>query len=645
MSGNNNEVDQVIVSAAIHPGIGIARVGDAQTEFYIGPEITDQSSQDPSFYRDASGALKREAARFRIYGYNAAGEVVTELNPDNADIQWSAHLANSKADWFQFITAMDVPETKDLTLTRRNPTIKKVERQTLIVDPSARTICGKSTQGEAYAFNNGRFKGWDKDIYLGELQTDDDGRLLVLGGHGVSISPEGKPPMDLTDSNTFNNADDWFDDVSDGPVDATVSIGGNDIPVKGSWVVVAPPNYAPDVVGWRTMYDLLNDVYVNAGWLPVPETTSFARDVFPQLQRLSNLQWVNKGFHAMFGRGRPMDFNDQDFIAQLEFKPTDGSDPYKELRQQLLNAFRPHQPKVNEPRLWPPIYGDTFDGSLFAESPRTMLALPSVQQLHLQRWVAGDFVSDWDPNLLTPNQLSELPLATQPAMLDKAALHYCLADAFHPGCEMTWPMRHATMYSEPFRIRRRNPNASAPDYGSSIDQQTILSVTGPLHGQVSGDISRWMGLPWQGDTAYCRAGYDKTFDEYLPTFWPARVPNTVLTEEDYGIVINTDLPREQRIAAYSRRASWYRFIDVPGTDVPERMERMIAHFGAQGIVESRPGVEDDPVFPSIIYVENLPPAMPSLLKSAQEQGDKYHVWGDDDHMKTALAIRARKQVK
>ena len=41
------------------------------------------------------------------------------------------------------------------------------------------------------------------------------------------------------------------------------------------------------------------------------------------------------------------------------------------------------------------------------------------------------------------------------AMLDRAALEFCLADAFHPGCEMTWPVRHASMYMAPFRIRHR----------------------------------------------------------------------------------------------------------------------------------------------------------------------------------------------
>lgn len=104
-------VDTVVVRAAIHPGIGIARMGDARDEFFVGPEVTAPPREEPGYYRDASGALKRQAARFRVYGYNAAGEVVRELTADNADIRWTAHLANRKADWYRFVTAMDIPET------------------------------------------------------------------------------------------------------------------------------------------------------------------------------------------------------------------------------------------------------------------------------------------------------------------------------------------------------------------------------------------------------------------------------------------------------------------------------------------------------------------------------------------------------
>lgn len=34
------QIDETIVSAAIYPAIGIARVGNSRDEFFIGPEVT-----------------------------------------------------------------------------------------------------------------------------------------------------------------------------------------------------------------------------------------------------------------------------------------------------------------------------------------------------------------------------------------------------------------------------------------------------------------------------------------------------------------------------------------------------------------------------------------------------------------------------
>ena len=112
-----------------------------------------------------------------------------------------------------------------------------------------------------------------------------------------------------------------------------------------------------------------------------------------------------------------------------------------------------------------------------------------------------------------------------------------------------------------------------------------------------------MALPWQGDTAFCRSGYDPEYDPYVPTFWAARVPNQVLTEDDYETVIDTALPREQRVAAFNQRASWLRAVDGPV--IADVMMRMIAEFGALGIVEARPGVKGDPDFPETMFVESL----------------------------------------
>ena len=78
--------DTKIVSAAIYPAIGIARVGNSNDEYFIGPEIPWAVKQQGGFYKDNAGALKRQAARFRVYGLNAIGNVVKELTLDDADI-------------------------------------------------------------------------------------------------------------------------------------------------------------------------------------------------------------------------------------------------------------------------------------------------------------------------------------------------------------------------------------------------------------------------------------------------------------------------------------------------------------------------------------------------------------------------------
>jgi len=71
-----------------------------------------------------------------------------------------------------------------------------------------------------------------------------------------------------------------------------------------------------------------------------------------------------------------MDFESDDFIAKLATRPdpVTRSDPYAELRQVIYNNFRPPQPTVSEPvvwpHVWPWIYGDAF-GSFPASGPAT----------------------------------------------------------------------------------------------------------------------------------------------------------------------------------------------------------------------------------------------------------------------------------
>ncbi|XJC77844.1 LodA/GoxA family CTQ-dependent oxidase [Delftia tsuruhatensis] len=255
-----------------------------------------------------------------------------------------------------------------------------------------------------------------------------------------------------------------------------------------------------------------------------------------------------------------------------------------------------------------------------ADTPRQHAALTATQLRMLDLWAAGHFLSDWTPGQKYPAQLSDVPLQEQPTMLDHAAMDDCLADAFHPGCEITWPMRHASMYRAPFRIREAAENPPELQlYGSRLTPAVALSESGPLYAQVAGDLTRWMAVPWQTDTASCRsgyyAGYGPRYDPYLPTFWPARVPNQVLTQEAYEKVIDTELPREQRVAAFNRRESWFRTLGEGGYE--SEINRMISHFGDMGVIENRPGPRGDKDFPPVMQVENrIAPAPSHMLKTA-----------------------------
>jgi hypothetical protein len=590
--------DQKISRAAIHPAIGIARVGNSDYEdergYFLGPEVTEPEPAKPGFYKDDQGALKRQAARFRIYGYNAAGEIVTELTADNADIEWRVHVANKKAAWYQFQLALDIPEAAAAPPSeRRNQAITGADRSRLVIDPGPRSIRGQNTSGDRYRFDSGEFLG--KRVYLGELRTEAMGRLIFLGGRGMSASSTGAQATD------FANNDGWHDDVSDGPVTAEVTIDGQAIRVDPAWVVVAPPNYAPDVVGVRTMYDLLFDAYVQAGWLPFPQRVSFTQHLYPLFRRLCNLQWVNDGFAVQFGWGERNDFLQPDYLARLASnQPKDA-----EWRQQLFCAFRQLERDGESPVPWPWIYGDSM--SLPPASARQHLALSPTQYRMLELWAEGNFASDLRVPMAPPRSLAAVPLAQQPEMLDQAALSFCLADAFHPGCEMTWPMRHPTMYMAPFRIRHRPPDEPEPNYGKILTPAVAVGLGGPLYAQGPGGISRWMAVPWQTDTASCRSGYylgyGPKYDPYLPTFWPARVPNQVLSLERYQLVTDTSQPREKRLAAFHERAEWYR--GLTGTYV-DQINQMVADFGKLGVVETRPGIAGDPAFPPEMLVESPP---------------------------------------
>jgi len=597
--------DDCIVKAAIYPAIGVARLGNSENAFFLGPEVADPLPEAPGFYRDEHGALKRQAARFRVYGLNAEGKPVKELTAENAKIHWTAHLANKKSAWYQFQLALDIPEASSASPSLlRNATVS--DRASLIIDPGPRHISGCNQHGgHAHTFDTGKFMG--TTVYLGEVRTDDAGRLIVLGGRGVSASYDG------TKAVTFANNEGWHDDTSDGPVTAEVHFDGKKLEVAPAWIVVGPPDYGPMQKSTRTMYDLMRDLAIQAKTLPWPERPSFDRDIRPIFERLSNLQWVNQGYAAAFGWKGWSSWSTPEMLARLsQNDPNDA-----EFRKTIANQFRVFDRDSWAQQTLPWNYGDAMNIPP-ARTPRQNAGLTNTQLRMLGQWAAGDFDADYDPSRQPPRTLDEVPVPEQPAMLDRASLEFCLADAFHPGCEMTWPMRTASMYMGPFRIAHAAKGWVEPSYGAELTSDTLSLPNGPLAGQLPGGITRWMAIPWQTDTASCRSGYQKSYDPYVPTFWPARVPNQVLSEENYKIVMDQGKPMAERMAAFANRAAWIR--PLGSKSYTDQINNMIHHFGGMGVVEHRPG-PGDAAFPDSLQVEQLPKhthtRLASLAKTAQ----------------------------
>ena len=215
----------------IHPAVGIARVGNSPDEFFIGPERVGEQPNPPGGFKDAQCRVKRQAARFRIFAHHDDG-TVEEITGAEADITWTVHLVNRKA---------------------ANPGRNNTESAAdLTIDPGTRTLNGPNQQK---LFDTGQIKfsgAPATTVPLGEIRSDPENHLLVLGGFGKSASPAGTA-LD----GYFWASDDWYDDVSDGPVTATIKIRADNFTpaVVGAWVIVAPPKFAPHQDNVITLYD------------------------------------------------------------------------------------------------------------------------------------------------------------------------------------------------------------------------------------------------------------------------------------------------------------------------------------------------------------------------------------------------------
>jgi len=510
---------------AIFPSIGIARVGNAPKDFYIGPEtyrglpiLPGAAGQPfkPKHFRDQDGLLRRQAARFRVFRETDSGtEELTLDTPDVVHIHWTVHLANKKATWYQFQTSQG-EQGYASNHPLRNPDKTTVdERRRLIIDPGPREIAGRSAggNGEVSFSRNTIPPGYKGGSFppptlkplgidtLGSLQTDAQGRLLVLGGSGGSGSIDDQPALP-----TYANNDGWWDDTSDGPVRATIVLAsGERIEAAPAWVIVAPPKYAPQLANLVTLYDTIFDVavrlqgarpdlYANGLWNggATGFRPSFETDIKPIFERAGDYAWVA----AIPPKPHTFD------LAKLG-----NPDPaLNDFRRYFLDAIRPPggENVILKPSsgatMMPYLAGDDALGES-DQATSKYLRLTDTQYFMLQQWADGCF----DP---APRD------ETHPGVrLTRGVLENCVGGGFSPGIEMTWISRDPAIYAEPFRLRVRN----------NIPDPLSLGFE-PAAGLEPGDVCRYMALPWQADFNECSS---QPIGDRVLWWWPAQRPEFV----------------------------------------------------------------------------------------------------------------------
>jgi hypothetical protein len=556
-------------------------VGNSADSFFFGPEVPGALPHAKAGFKDVHGAIARQAARFRVFGLDRHGLVVRELTARDAEITWRVAVANSKAAWYEFSTPFDVPGASPAP--RRNADVRGASRERLAIVPPERSVRGVGSG--PVGLDGGSFLG--ETASLGELMTDGAGRLVFLPAQGRGYSPHSTP------LGSFSDNVGWTDDVCDGPVSATVKLGGRVLEADPAWVITTPPNYAPSMAtGLVTAYDAARSTLVEAGMLEAGPV-SFGEDILPIFARLVDMQWVNAGFFQANGFG-----SREDWLANgLRERLADRSSANETFRRGVFRSFRDPSFRTIEPDAVPQLYGDEV--SFKKKSNRRWFAVTPLQYRKLRAWAAGDFV---DGGGGTPERaLGDLPLQGRPAALDRAALESCLGGAFHPGIEVPWTLRARSVWERPFRLRVRGTSFKLRDYGNELTRETVFSGRGPLQGVSPGDLTCWLGVPWHADGASCRSGYQRRLSRVWPTFWPARIPTQVLTEADYRIVMDRTRPMPARLAAFRRRHDWERFIARPTR--PPTLELMVREWPKLGMVVERPG-PGDPQFPRTFKVES-----------------------------------------
>jgi hypothetical protein len=435
------------------------------------------------------------------------------------------------------------------------------------------------------------------DVPLGTLRVDAEGRLLVLGGYGHTdtLIPNNDIGRLMTNDYYANN-DYWHDDTSDGPVSATVTVDGRDIPVKDkAWVLAVPPKFVPFAECITTLYETVMETWEKSHTGGLPERpVSFTHHIYPILRRLAGYTWLNANASEHHG------LNTNNYFADV-YSPlfgllssNAGGDAsrarehiFERLRPPALVAETPHAADTPESlkfanyAFMPQMSGDggepttpedpvggpldqVFDCKTGKNWPLTnptkqlggnyitWLTLSERQYADMTLWSEGKFEADWQ-GVPPPVPFEKLPVAEQPEALNQAALDPCVGAPFYPGIEITYIATRPSTWSGPCRVN-----------------QSLRP----------GDITSHMALPWQSD-----------FSECATNWWPTARPDDVVSQESFEALLREHMPADEGTLGrmLATRVPWARGIPdtSPGRD--NAMVKAWSHFGFVVPREAAPG--------------------------------------------------------
>lgn len=500
----------------ISPSVGVARLGNSQGQFCLSPDTigglpyeadaTGNKLGPIKSFKDKHSQVRRQGQLFKVF--TSDGDELTENSANVASMEWTVHLANKKAAWYQYSElegnllygADNSYKNKDVAFRNASLTTEK-ERQTLIVDPGPRSVCGPNqsinfNRKDAFKsdypvqFPKPNVSSGTPILTLGELKTDDDGRLIVLGGFG---NAGGNEPL-----TSYGGSDTWHDDVSDGPVYCTITFNDGTAPqTVQAWVIVGSPDFAPEIVNISNLSDSMFDVGVqsfglvpalyNNGAFDASFMVNYQRDILPIIKRLGGYQWVANVQSMMAFTSNIFDFSDpseanranrENYFSYFR-RPNDKADT--SLDQPQSQLF-----KENGGDIFPMMPVNSGSNSVSNETIVKFLSLNDTQYFMLSQWAKGSFENN--PNFETYTV----------SAADQASVGNCVGLPMCPGIEVTWSVQNKEIYSAPYVI---SDQRGLGGYNTSGLTPSRDECEGG--GCEPGDLTKRMACPWQADFFQC----------------------------------------------------------------------------------------------------------------------------------------------